>query len=216
MRKTLFILFSIIALQVYAQQFSFIPKVGYNAAHISGLSDEAKIRHGINVGLSVEYSLIRPIAIETGIYYSLQGTTMEYEYGKELITLDFDIDNDYINIPILIKGYIYNGIYIYGGPQIGFLVNSKLNISGNINFFDLAEWKNNDSYDIGEYQNKVDFSGIIGLGYQLKIGLLISANYNFGFNKLFKSDKFEVEGLNLTDISNTHNRVFQLNIGWKF
>lgn len=216
MRKTLFILFSIIALQVYAQQFSFIPKVGYNVAHISGLQDEAKIRHGINVGLSVEYSLIRPIAIETGIYYSLQGATMEYEYGKELITLDLDIDNDYINIPILIKGYIYNGIYIYGGPQIGFLVNSKLNISGNINFFDLAEWNNNDSYDIGEYQNKVDFSGIIGLGYQLKIGLLISANYNFGFNKLFKSDKFEVEGLNLTDISSTHNRVFQLNIGWKF
>ncbi|MDR2921643.1 MAG: PorT family protein [Tannerella sp.] len=216
MRKTLLILFSILTLQAYAQQFSFIPKVGYNAARISGFPDEAKTKHGINAGLSVEYRLIRPIAIESGIYYSLQGTTMEYEYGKELIILDFDIDNDYINIPVFVKGYLYKGLHIYGGPQIGFLVNSKLNISGNVNFFDLAEWKSNDSYDIKEYQNKVDFSGIIGLGYQFDIGLLISANYNFGLNKLFKSEKVEVEDVNLTDISSTHNKVFQLNIGWKF
>lgn len=216
MKKLSILLLSIITLQINAQSFSFIPKVGYNAAHISGLPNEAKTKHGISIGLSAEYRLLQPVAIESGIYYSMQGTTMAYEYGKELLILDLDLDNDYINIPIFIKGYIFKGLYIYGGPQIGVLINSKLNISEKISFLDLVEWTNDDSYHIADYQNQIDFSGVIGVGYLFDIGLLISANYNVGINKLFNVDKIGIKDLSLVDLSNTHNNVFQLHIGWKF
>lgn len=215
--KTQFILLlSIITLQTSAQSFSFMPKVGHNAACISGLPSETRTKHGISIGLSAEYRLSQPIAIESGIYYSMQGATITYEYGRELLVLDLDIDNDYINIPFFIKGYIYKGLYIYGGPQIGFLINSKLNISEKISFLDLIEWKNDDSYHIADYQNHIDFSGVIGIGYLFDIGLLISANYNAGINTLFNVDKMEVKNLSLADLSSTHNKVFQLHIGWKF
>lgn len=216
MRRTLFLLLSITVVQLYAQRFSFIPKVGYNAAHISGLSEDAKTRHGINAGLSLEYRFSQYFAMETGGYYSMQGTTMTYELGEELIALELEVENDYITIPLLVKGYFYKGIYLYAGPQIGFRINSNLNVHGKVSFLDLLELENSDNYDISGYLNNVDFSGVLGLGYQFDIGLMISANYNWGMNKLFNTKKVTFEGLDLLNLSNTRNKVFQINIGWSF
>jgi len=216
MRKTLFLLFAVIAMQLYAQKFTFIPKVGYNAAHISGLHEDAGIRHGVNAGLSVEYKFSRFFAIESGAYYSMQGAAMSYELGEDLITLDWDIENDYINIPFFIKGYVYKGLHIYGGPKVGFLVNSKLKIHGRISVLDFFEFEGNDNYDISGYLNNVDFSGVLGVGYRFDIGLLVSVNYNWGMNKVFNVNKIDIEDIDLVDLSDTRNKVFQVNIGWSF
>lgn len=203
-------------MQLYAQRFSFIPKVGYNAARISGLSEDAGVRHGINAGLSVEYRFSPYFAMEAGGYYSMQGSTVTYELGEELIRLDLEVENNYINIPVLAKGYLYKGLYLYAGPQIGVRVNSNLNVHGKVSFLHMLELENSDDYDISSYLNNVDFSGVVGIGYQFDIGLLISANYNFGMNKLFNTNKVSFEGVDLIDLSNTRNKVFQVNIGWRF
>jgi hypothetical protein len=207
------------AMHVHAQRFHFMPKVGYNLSDVSPSFD--KPRHGINCGISFEYEMLPRLSLETGVYYSMQGSS--YEMDEELfvfqdfisghVFIDADMQNDYVNVPLLAKAYIYHGLHLFAGLQAGFLVHSRLNLSSGIsptNFIDDGAIQFDD-IDLSDYERKIDLSGVIGAGYQFGIGLLVSANYNIGFVKLFRT-----ENIPFHPNVNAMNSVLQVNIGWRF
>lgn len=199
MKKFYLILLLFAAFHVSAQEFHFIPKVGLNLANMS--NSGGSMKPGLNIGVAGEIMLTKAFAIEPGIYYSMQGSKSEDSSEGTLM-----FKNDYLNIPVYAKGYLYKGLYAFAGPQFGFNVSSKAAAS------------------VSGVSASVDMKGIktfdlavgIGVGYQFDLGLLLSANYNIGLTNTL-GDKFEAQGMTFeTGGEKSRNSVFQLNVGWRF
>lgn len=214
MRKLFYLLglmalVAVMPLKTTAQELHFMPKIGFTLADISHL--QTKVRSGANVGLGAEYLFPNEIAaVETGVYYAMQGAYIKGTVAGHYLTTF--LKNDYLNIPVLAKAYVYNGINVFVGPQFSFNVKDKITMEyggkelGKVNTTDFVE--------------NFDLAILLGVGYQFESGLFVNANYNFGLLAVFKEDNFTISGENaahtITDGLSTRNRVFQINAGWRF
>ena len=174
MKKIACLLLLFVAFQVSAQEFHFIPKIGLNFANMT--NSDGSMKPGLNIGVAGEVMMTNNFAIEPGIFYSMQGAKGKGESSG------LKIKNDYLNIPVLFKGYVYEGFNLFAGPQLGFKVSSKLKYS-----------KSGTSVSISEGSDlfkSVDFAIIIGAGYQSSMGLLFSLSYNIGLANTINADKF--------------------------
>ncbi len=214
MRKLFYLLglmalVAVMPLKTTAQELHFMPKIGFTLADISHL--QTKVRSGANVGLGAEYLFPNEIAaVETGVYYAMQGAYVKGTIAGRYLT-SF-MKNDYLNIPVLAKAYVYNGFNVFAGPQFGFNVKDKITME--YGGKELGEVNTTD------YVNNFDLAILLGVGYQFESGLFVNANYNFGLLAVFKEDNFTISGENaahtITDGLSTRNRVFQINAGWRF
>jgi len=116
--------------------------------------------------------------LQPELLYSQQGA--EFNAGK------FDLD--YVNIPVVLKLYLIQGLNLQVGPQFGFVVNDDITVQGIE-----GQVKTND----------FDFSGVVGAGYDLPLGLRIDARYNFGLSDVIESESWK-------------NGVFSLALGYSF
>lgn len=199
MKKSLFLLFLFVAFQVSAQEFHFIPKIGLNFANMT--NSDGSMKPGLNIGVAGEVMMTDHFAIEPGIFYSMQGTK-----GKDSgVTLK--IKNDYLNIPILFKGYVYEGFNLFAGPQLGFKVSSKIKASQSGTSISTSEGS--------DLFKTVDFAIVIGAGYQSPMGFLVSLNYNIGLANAINKDKMS-SLIGATVDEKSRNGVLQFNVGWRF
>ena len=139
---------------VYSQSLDFGIKLGANFANISDVSDMSS-KTGFHGGIFSGVKF-KKVAIQGDLLYSQQGA----KFGPT----KFDLD--YVNVPIVLKYYLIQGLNIQVGPQFGFLVND-----------DIPE---------GGESKDVDVSGVAGLGYDLPFGLRFDARYNFGLTDVSK------------------------------
>lgn len=214
MRKLFYLLglmalVAVMPLKTTAQELHFMPKIGFTLADISHL--QTKVRSGANVGLGAEYLFPNEIAaVETGVYYAMQGAYIKGTVAGHYLTTF--LKNDYLNIPVLAKAYVYNGINVFVGPQFSFNVKDKITMEyggkelGKVNTTDFVE--------------NFDLAIMMGIGYQFESGLFVNANYNLGLLAVFKEDEFTITGENaahtITDGLSARNRVFQISAGWRF
>lgn len=214
MRKLFYLLglmalIAVMPLKTTAQELHFMPKIGFTLADISHL--QTKVRSGANVGLGAEYLFPNEIAaVETGVYYAMQGAYIKGTVAGHYLTTF--LKNDYLNIPVLAKAYVYNGINVFVGPQFSFNVKDKITMEyggkelGKVNTTDFVE--------------NFDLAIMMGVGYQFESGLFVNANYNLGLLAVFKEDEFTITGENaahtITDGLSARNRVFQISAGWRF
>jgi hypothetical protein len=81
---------------------------------------------------------------------------------------------DYVNVPLLVKYYVAQGLNIQAGPQFGVLVNDETQtVIGEV-INDIAT-------------NDFDISGVIGAGYDFPFGVRVSGRYSFGLNDVPES-----------------------------
>ena len=214
MRKLFYLLglmalVAVMPLKTTAQELHFMPKIGFTLADISHL--QTKVRSGANVGLGAEYLFPNEIAaVETGVYYAMQGAYIKGTVAGHYLTTF--LKNDYLNIPVLAKAYVYNGINVFVGPQFSFNVKDKITMEyggkelGKVNTTDFVE--------------NFDLAIMMGVGYQFESGLFVNANYNLGLLAVFKEDEFTITGENaahtITDGLSARNRVFQISADWRF
>ena len=168
MKKIACLLLLFVAFQVSAQEFHFIPKIGLNFANMT--NSDGSMKPGLNIGVAGEVMMTNNFAIEPGIFYSMQGAKGKGESSG------LKIKNDYLNIPVLFKGYVYEGFNLFAGPQLGFKVSSKLKYSKSGTSVSTSEGS--------DLFKSVDFAIIIGAGYQSSMGLLFSLSYNIGLANL--------------------------------
>ena len=159
------------------------------------------MKPGLNIGVAGEVMMTERLAIEPGVFYSMQGTK-DKESGTTM-----KIKNDYLNIPVLFKGYVYEGFNLFAGPQLGFKVSSKIKASQSGTSVSTSEGS--------DLFKTVDFSIVLGAGYQSPMGFLVSLNYNIGLTNTINKDKFS-SLLGPTVDETCRNGVLQLNVGWRF
>lgn len=186
------LVFSLCSSAAMAQEFSFGPKVGYNNAKLEGKTfrdfHENNSINGFHIGLFAELRFNK-IAIQPEVYYSSQGGQWTSTSSEHLLEHNFNLD--YVNVPIIFKYYLTNGIAIEAGPQAGFLTNSDLEFS------DL----NPDSPKFNDF----DFSINVGVSINLPLHLMLSARYNAGLTEVIDHQDVDWK-----------NRVMQLSIAYKF
>jgi len=168
-------------------------KTGLNfATVVGGHSTGVEARTAFHLGAVAEIFIFEKFYVQPEILYSAQGfksSSDEFE-SKEMY--------DYLNIPMLAKYYVAQGLSLEAGPQIGFLLSAKY------------EFKSGGYSESGDVQDVkgVDFGVNLGLGYKLDSGLNFGVRYYLGLYNIIDQDEAPVTDFN--------NEVFQFSIGYMF
>lgn len=182
--------------------FSWGVKGGVNFATLNGGDiDSPDSRTSFHVGVVAEFPLADIFSLQVEALYSGQGAEYNQPYptGNILNPIGnrkVELQLDYINVPVLAKVYIVEGLSIEAGPQFSFLVND--------------EWDTNPTGDDGDSPSPIrqtahtfEFGVAGGITFQTEFGLFAYGRYNQGIS-------------DIADDLNVQNSVFQLGIGYKF
>jgi len=171
----------------FAQEFYGGPQAAFSITNMA--SAESNDKAGYQIGGFIGYEFGNVFGLELQAFYSNQGganTTWDPYYKM----VDHKLNLNYINVPLLGKFHIAKGFTGFVGPQVGFLCGANYKYNGN-------------AVDIMELCNTVDWSIMMGLGYQFDFGLRVVADYSLGVNRIFKD-------------TSAQNRVFSIKAGWRF
>ena len=223
--KKIFFIFSLallgfIARPVSAQRVSIGVKGGYNHATWEGDAMESlnslvsltngygstTARAGFHAGGYIRIPVSPVFSIEPGAYYSQKGMQISGQFSSvqlDFLNLQATITDkaDYIDIPLLAKVFVAEGLHFYGGPQVSFLVSNKINTKASVIGFNVL----NRDLDYDSPFRKTDVGVVGGLGYRFNNGLNLSAGYDYGLNTVDNNSNF-----------NTFNRVVKVSAGFEF
>lgn len=107
-------------------QFHFGVKAGVNISteKYSNTAVYSTSSHNFLVaGLMARYQIKNKIGLESGLYYSTEGTDEKYKSGSNTVTGVVKISR--LNLPMLVQLKLGSGIYAETGPQAGFLISAK-------------------------------------------------------------------------------------------
>lgn len=173
---------------------SFGIKGGVNFATVSGDDfDSPDSRTSFHVGLLAEFPLTEMFSLQAEALYSGQG--FESDLDGEIFGGEGKVEYqlDYINVPVLAKVYILDGLSIEAGPQFGFKVNEEIDANANADDGDL---------NLDEAED-FDFGVAAGITFETPMGLFATGRYTQGFTDI----------VNNRDVKNS---VFQIGVGYKF
>jgi len=177
------VIFSLTSVQ--AQDVNFGAKAGINFTSLNGDDDDLDGKTSFHIGAVAEIPVSDVFSVQPELVFSNQG-------AKDG---DIKFNVSYLNLPIMAKYYVGEGISIEGGPQIGFLMDAKV--------------KDDDtSVDVKDETKGIDFGLGIGAGYKADSGLNFAIRYNFGLSNIVDEDDagdFELK-----------NGVVQVSVGFFF
>ena len=170
---------------------SFGVKGGVNFATVTGEDfDSPDSRTSFHVGALVEIPVSDMFSVQAEALYSGKGFDYDFE-GPDGDKAEFQLD--YIDVPVLAKIYITEGLSIEAGPQVSFLINEEIDYNPNSDSGDI---------DLNDAES-IDFGLAGGLSFQTNMGLFATGRYAMGFSDIYKD----------VDV---HNSTFQIGIGYKF
>ena len=178
--------------QFEAGTFTLQPKVGMNLSKIT--HDDAKYKVGLAAGFEGQYQINDWFGLAAGVMYQQKGS-------KDKNWDDVKYNTEYIDIPVMAKFYVTKGLSINAGLQPGFLTKAKFKYDG-------AE------IDIKDDLNSFSFEVPVSIAYELPMGLVIEARYNFGATNVGKD--FDYSNKTYAKSLENKNEVFQLTLGYKF
>lgn len=177
------------------QEVKYGPKAGVNFATVSNV-ENSKMLTGFYVGAVAEIKFNDKFSVQPELVYSAQGVKQEYNetFAGMTINETFTSKFDYINIPIMAKYYVYEGLSVELGPQFGFLVKAETKGGG-------------EKVDAKDSTKSFDFGVGAGLAYDLANGFFANARYNFGLTDVAKNNESN---------DTFKNGVIQVGVGYKF
>ncbi len=196
--KKIFLTIAVVlmAVAVNAQAPSFGLKGGLNLSTITS-ADDAKMKPSVYVGAFAEWKFTDFVGFAPELVYSRQGSAIKDEYLGEADAGKMRLN--YLNVPLMVKLYVADGLTVDLGPQVGFLLEAKMwaKIDGQT-----------DTEDICDAINKVDVSFGAGVTYNFTDRLGVSARYNIGLTKVPDSSESGASGMK--------NSVLQIGLSYRF
>lgn len=180
-------------------------KGGVNFATLNGGDIKSPdSRTSFHVGVLAEFPIADIFSLQAEVLYSGQGA----DFGNSVtitnpvtgvpttFSQDVELQLDYINVPVLAKFYILEGLALEAGPQFSFLVND--------------EWDTNPTGNSGDSESFIrqtaktfEVGAVGGISFVTPMGLFAYGRYNQGIT-------------DIADDYNVQNSVFQLGVGYKF
>lgn len=200
---------------VQSQELRLGAKAGVNFASIGGdETDDFDGLTGFHVGALVEIPISEKFAVQPELLYSSQGAKEEYSsipFGGFGIKYENKLKLDYINIPIMAKYYVTDGLSIEAGPQFGILISAKAEgeatelQQGGVESFD---------QDVKDSFKSLDIGFGLGAAYRLNNNIFFSARYILGIRDI--AEDVEYNGNIEVKTFKQHNNVIQLSAGYSF
>lgn len=197
---------------VNAQEVKFGVKAGPQIANLNGdvLYDglDKSSKFGFHAGV---YANIKfggdQFAFQPELLFSTQGAKIDGKFSETLIgeTINYDADIKYnltyLNVPLMVKWYAYEGFNVEFGPQVGFNMSGKVKGDMTASALGITETVSFDD-DIEDIET-IDFGLNIGAGYELESGLNFGIRYGLGLTEIGKN-------------GGPKNSVFSLSVGYAF
>lgn len=210
MKKYMFILctlFLAVTVKAQTEKIKLGVKAGLNISNLTYDENEldSSNKTGFTAGFMVEIPMANKFSLQPELLYSQQGTKTSFS-DDEVTNSNYKgtIKLNYINIPVMLKYYVIEGLSIQAGPQIGILLKANNNYQDNF-----LGYENHESFNLKNYSSGIDTSLNFGLGYQFKDKFYADIRYNISYSNVFK------EGDKNHFINNDmKNRVFQITIGY--
>lgn len=158
-----------------AQSISFGAKAGLNLANIVGDDVESlNMKIAYHAGAVAEIGISEKFAVQPELLFSVQGATDEDDLAGTTVNYDYILG--YLNLPVLAKYYVTEGLSIQAGPQVGFNL--------------MSDWKIDDTKtDVKDITNSVDVGVAVGVGFRTASGLFIQGRYNMGLTEIYEDVK---------------------------
>ena len=193
-----------------AQEIRLGAKVGVNFANLNS-SDSNFDMDGLtsfHIGGLVEIPITEEFAIQPELVYSAQGGQLKGSEEYLGMTMKYEAKNkiDYVNIPIMAKYYLIEGLALEAGPQIGFLTSAKSEYE--ISFDGETE---SETVDFKKELKSIDFGIGLGASYRLEAGAFLSLRYNLGLSDIGDSKDDDFAGF-----EKVKHGVFQISVGYSF
>ena len=168
-------------------------------------------------GVDVEYRATKEIGVSLGAYYAKQGfrfssyeATIDAERRKYQGISDYHTNLHYLNVPLMVKGYVTRQLAFMVGVQAGFLLNDPKYEFTSIDIerdqYGGATYDNSQKVSDSWPAKKVDVSLPIGLSYEY-MGVVLDARYNLGLTNVDDSPAHD---------DSCKNRVFTFSVGYRF
>ncbi|MBP2830745.1 PorT family protein [Aquimarina sp. U1-2] len=193
---TTFILSSILTFaQESGNKFQFGARAGVNFSTVTGDDfEDPNSRTSFYAGLVAETFITEKFALQGEVFYSGQGFDVDAVTFNGLeVTPDAEFQIDYIQVPILAKIYLIDGLNIHAGPQFGFKINEE---------YDTDPTGDGGDFDTDRIRD-FDFQVAAGAEYKLNGGFFIQARYTYGFTDVIED-------------SNVNNSTFSAGLGFMF
>jgi len=185
------VLISAIALFAFgfanAQQVKFGVKAGVNFATFSGdaVSSDVSMKAGFHAGGLVELKFTDKLALQPELLFSMQGAEIvDQGFDGVYYTDTFKRNLGYLNLPVMLKYYPIGGLFLEGGPQVGFLISAKsknesteTDLGGNLERF-------SSETDVKNQYKSVDFAFNLGVGYDFTPNFFVGARYSIGLTNV--------------------------------
>ena len=210
------IILSVVAILAFgfsnAQEVKFGAKAGLNVSTITGGYLSGATRVGFHVGGLAEIGLNDKFAIQPELLLSMKGASYDSVgfFGFDA-TPAADVNLTYIDLPIMAKYYVIEGLSVEAGPQVGFLMSAK----------GLTYDEVNDTYDTkGDVKDEfksIDVAFNIGAGYKLKNGIMFQARYSLGLTDISEAPEVDPDDIFGTSADyKEKNNVIQISVGYQF
>lgn len=173
----------------FSQQTEFGVRVGTNISrwNISSVGSDIKTSSvaGLEAGLLADLYVSPSFSIQPEIIFSMYGTKLNSGGSSIKYTAN------YVNIPVLARYHMPQGIAFFAGPQVGLLLSAKGKAG-------------EDKQDIKDYLKSTDVFGVIGAEYNSPIGVSVGLRYNHGFVDIYEQGEGSIK-----------NSSFGISFGYK-
>ena len=126
-------------------------------------------------------------------------------YGSEFNYADYTYNQNYINVPVMLKYYVTPALSIDFGPQLGINVYHKCTINGKEGNKDFKE-------TVSTKTKNMDFGLGLGLTFNITENVFVQGRYTMGMTNVF--DYKEGDGFGTP--AKPKNGNAQISIGFRF
>lgn len=158
-----------------------------------------------NVGFHVGGLMVIPVSdqfsLEPALIYTQRGMQLTETLNDQFflpITAKAVVKSHYLDIPVMAKVKVSDGLQVFAGPQVSYLMANRLKTKAGLLGLNVQE-----NFNIDAGFRKFDIALAGGLGYQFTNGTHISASYEHGLNPLDETGFFKA-----------YNRTFKASVGF--
>jgi hypothetical protein len=149
---------------------------GVNTPANPDVFKDPSVKLGPAAGVFARFHMSNTLRLQPELMYSSEGSLQEGRFGADnKHVLVFRNKLHAINLPVMLQYGFSKGLYLEAGPQIGYLISSKLvnekPIVGDPVSFDM------------ETNKTFNFSAGAGLGYEFSNGFGLNARYMWGLTE---------------------------------
>lgn len=173
------------------QSIAFGAKAGLNISDLRGeFADDISSRALFHLGGFAEVMLSDALGAQAEVIFSAQGGTEDNDFADSKIKINVN----YINIPLLGKYQVADGIFVYVGPQFSLRVSAK-------GIVEEGNFKG--ELDAKDDTKAIDLGVVAGASIEVIENLILEARANIGL--------LDIE----TDAPVFKNTVIQISAGYR-